>query len=161
DQAHRETRTVETTSVDPGTTGLDLFGDDRSIVAMRVDGETRDLHRDVPPGSEVEPVLADSEEGLSIVRHSCAHVLAQAAQDAYPDARLGIGPPIVDGFYYDFDVDEPFTPEDLKALEKAMQRIVKERQRFVRRAVDDDEARAELAAEPYKIELIGLKGGSS
>src|SRR5699024_3039285 len=124
DQAHRETRTVETTSVDPGTTGLDLFGDDRSIVAMRVDGETRDLHRDVPPGSEVEPVLADSEEGLSIVRHSCAHVLAQAVQDAYADARLGIGPPIVDGFYYDFDVDEPFTPEDLKALEKAMQRIV-------------------------------------
>ncbi|MFX4270805.1 threonine--tRNA ligase [Propionibacteriaceae bacterium Y1685] len=143
------------------TTGLDLFGSDRTVVAMRVNDETRDLHRELTDGDRVEPVLISSEEGLSIVRHSAAHVLAQAVQAAHADAKLGIGPPITDGFYYDFDVAEPFTPEDLKSLEKAMMKIIKERQRFRRRAVSDDEARTELAAEPYKIELIGLKGGSS
>ena len=97
-------------------------------------------------------------EGLAILRHSTAHVLAQAVQAAHADAKLGIGPPISDGFYYDFDVAEPFTPEDLKNLEKAMQRIVKERQRFRRRVVTDEEARTELAAEPYKLELIADKG---
>ncbi|HIT74559.1 MAG TPA: threonine--tRNA ligase [Candidatus Avipropionibacterium avicola] len=153
--------TRETRTVSEGTTGLDLFGDDRTVVAVRVNGETRDLHLEVEDGAELEPVLVTSEEGLSILRHSCAHVLAQAVQNAHDDAKLGIGPPITDGFYYDFDVEEPFTPEDLKALEKGMQRIIKERQRFVRRAVSDEQAREELASEPYKIELIGLKGGSS
>ncbi|MGY4720739.1 threonine--tRNA ligase [Naumannella huperziae] len=143
------------------TTGLDLFGDDKTIVAMRVDGEQRDLARELAGGERVEPIRIDEPEGLAIVRHSAAHVLAQAVQDAHPDAKLGIGPPITDGFYYDFDVAEPFTPEDLKGLEKSMTKIIKARQRFARREVSDDEARAELADEPYKLELIGLKGATS
>ncbi|GAB3749627.1 threonine--tRNA ligase [Microlunatus parietis] len=147
--------------VDGTTTGLDLYGDDRTIVAVRVDGETWDLHRELPAGASVEPVMIDSEEGLAILRHSAAHVAAQAVQALHADAKLGIGPPITDGFYYDFDVAEPFTPEDLKAIEKQMTKIIKERQRFRRRPVSDDEARAELAAEPYKLELISDKGGAT
>ena len=99
----------------------------------------------------------DSTDGLNVLRHSAAHVLAQAVQEINPKAHLGIGPPVRDGFYYDFDVAEPFTPEDLKALEKVMQRIVKEGQTFRRRVVSPEEAREELAGEPYKLELIGLK----
>jgi threonyl-tRNA synthetase len=106
-------------------------------------------------------VPVDSEDGRSVLRHSTAHVLAQAVQQLFPEAKLGIGPPIRDGFYYDFDVERPFTPEDLAALEKRMQEIVKSGQRFARRVVTEDEARAELAHEPYKLELIGLKGGSA
>ena len=143
------------------TTGLDIFGDDQSVVAMKVDGATLDLAREVPEGSTVEAVLATSDEGLAILRHSSAHVAAQAVQLLHADAKLGIGPPITDGFYYDFDIEQPFTPDDLKVLEKSMQRIVKERQRFVRRVVTDEQARTELADQPYKLELIGLKGGSS
>ena len=112
----------------------------------------------IPAGATVEPVLIDSREGLAILRHSAAHVAAQAVQALHAEAKLGIGPPITDGFYYDFDLAEPFTPEDLQALEKAMIKIIKERQRFRRRAVSDDEARAELADEPYKLELIADKG---
>ncbi|HLS49017.1 MAG TPA: threonine--tRNA ligase [Actinomycetaceae bacterium] len=144
-----------------GTTGTDVFGHDRSIVAMRVGDELKDLFVDLsqfPAGTEVSPVPIDSDDGLDILRHSAAHVLAQAVQEARPDATLGIGPPITDGFYYDFDVEEPFTPEDLKAFEKGMARIIKQGQTFRRRVVDDAEARAELAGEPYKLELIGLKG---
>ncbi|MCW4459573.1 threonine--tRNA ligase [Microbacterium sp. MPKO10] len=140
--------------------GFDLFPD-RSVVAMRVNGELKDLAATVTATDAVEPVDITSADGLSILRHSAAHVLAQAVQQVNPDARLGIGPPITDGFYYDFDVDAPFTPEDLKALQKAMERIIKQGQRFVRRVVSEDEARAELAAEPYKLELIGLKGSGS
>ncbi|KAB1657895.1 threonine--tRNA ligase [Pseudoclavibacter chungangensis] len=128
---------------------------------MRVDGELQDLAREIPEGAEVEPVTIDSEDGLRILRHSTAHVIAQAVQRINPEAKLGIGPPITDGFYYDFDVADPFTPEDLKAIEKEAQRIVREGQRFVRRVVSDDEARAELAAEPYKLELVGLKGSGT
>ncbi|MDD9205883.1 threonine--tRNA ligase, partial [Georgenia sp. 10Sc9-8] len=149
--------------VDPGTAGTEVFAERKDVVALRVDGALRDLATDVgalPADAVVEPVTIDSPEGLSILRHSAAHVLAQAVQQVNPEARLGIGPPITDGFYYDFDVDTPFTPEDLKALEKAMNRIVKEGQRFVRRVVSEEEARAELAAEPYKLELIGLKGAA-
>ncbi len=152
---------TETMELQGTTTGLDIFGEDQSVVAMKVDGVTRDLAAQIPEGSTVEPVLATSDEGLAILRHSSAHIAAQAVQLLRADAKLGIGPPITDGFYYDFDVEVPFTPEDLKALEKSMQRIIKERQRFVRRVVTDDEARAELAHEPYKLELIGLKGGSN
>ena len=141
--------------------GVDLFGEDKTVVALKFDGQLRDLHLEVDDPSAVEPVRVDSAEGLAIVRHSAAHVLAQAVQQLRTDAKLGIGPPITDGFYYDFDVAEPFTPEDLKALDKLMVKIIKERQRFRRREVSDDEARAELADEPYKLELIGLKGGSS
>ncbi|MGC0142490.1 threonine--tRNA ligase [Pseudactinotalea sp. Z1732] len=149
------------TGGEPGTTGTDLYGDRREVVAMRVNGELQDLFRSVPAGADVEPVLIDSPDGLDILRHSAAHVLAQAVQQADPQAKLGIGPPIKDGFYYDFDVAEPFTPEDLKKLEKAMQRIINSGQTFARRVVDEDEARAELGTEPYKLELIGLKGSSA
>jgi threonyl-tRNA synthetase len=138
-------------------TGFELFTD-RSVVAMRVNGELKDLAATTTDTDTVEPVLLDSPDGLSILRHSAAHVTAQAVQSINPEAKLGIGPPITDGFYYDFDVAEPFTPEDLKGIEKAMDRIIRQGQRFVRRVVTEDEARAELANEPYKLELIGLKG---
>ncbi|KZE90885.1 threonine--tRNA ligase [Microbacterium sp. TNHR37B] len=141
------------------TDGFALYPD-RSIVALRVNGELKDLATVVRSTDDVEPVTIDSADGLSILRHSTAHVLAQAVQRVRPQANLGIGPPIVDGFYYDFGVDEPFTPEDLKAIKKEMERIVREGQRFVRRVVSDDEARQELAGEPFKLELIGLKGGT-
>jgi threonyl-tRNA synthetase len=131
------------------------------VVAARVGGELRDLAHVLSDGDAVEPVAIDSADGRSILRHSTAHVMAQAVQALHPDARLGIGPPIENGFYYDFDVEVPFTPDDLAALDKRMQQIVKEGQSFVRRVVTDDEARAELAAEPYKLELIGLKGGAA
>lgn len=139
--------------------GFELFTD-RSVVAMRVNGELKDLATTVTEADDVEPVTIDSTDGLSILRHSAAHVLAQAVQSINPDAKLGIGPPVTDGFYYDFDVAEPFTPEDLKSITKAMDRIIRSGQRFVRRVVTEDEARAELANEPFKLELIGLKGGA-
>ncbi|WP_163543409.1 threonine--tRNA ligase [Occultella kanbiaonis] len=148
-------------SVEAGTTASDLYAEQRNVVAVRVDGELRDLAVALDGAAAVEAVTIDSPDGLSILRHSAAHVLAQAVQQVNPDAKLGIGPPITDGFYYDFDVEEPFTPDSLKALEKAMQRIIKEGQTFRRRVVSDDEARAELAAEPYKLELIGLKGSGA
>src|SRR5690554_8172118 len=140
-------------------TGFDLFTD-RDVVAIRVNGELRDLATTVSGADAAEPVTIDSPDGLNILRHSAAHVAAQAVQSINPEAKLGIGPPITDGFYYDFDVDVPFTPEDQKAIDKAMQRIIKQGQRFQRRVVTEDEARAELASEPYKLELIGLKGGA-
>ena len=139
---------------DTTTTGLDLFGRDRTIVAARVNGELWDLHRTLPEEAVVAPVTMDSPDGLNIMRHSAAHVAAQAVQSLHPDAKLGIGPPITDGFYYDFDVTSPFTPDDLRELEKAMTKIIKQRQRFRRRPVSDEQARAELASEPYKLELI-------
>jgi threonyl-tRNA synthetase len=142
----------------PRNDGFALFPD-RSVVAIRVNGELKDLATTVADSDLVEPITIDSPDGLNILRHSAAHVLAQAVQRINPQANLGIGPPITDGFYYDFGVDEPFTPEDVKAIDKEMQRIIREGQRFVRRVVTDDEARAELVAEPFKLELIGLKGG--
>ncbi|WP_424935791.1 threonine--tRNA ligase [Arenibacterium sp. S380] len=138
--------------------GFALFPD-RSVVAMRVNGVLKDLATTVADGDEVEAVTIESPDGLNILRHSAAHVLAQAVQRIKPQANLGIGPPIVDGFYYDFGVETPFTPDDVKAISKEMQRIVREGQRFVRRVVTDDEAREELRDEPFKLELIGLKGG--
>lgn len=137
--------------------GFALFTD-RNVVAMRVNGELKDLATTVTETDEVEAVTIDSTDGLNILRHSAAHVLAQAVQRINPQANLGIGPPITDGFYYDFGVETPFTPEDIKAITKEMQRIIREGQRFVRRVVTDEEARAELADEPFKLELIGLKG---
>ena len=138
--------------------GFALFPD-RSVIALRVNGDLKDLATVVIETDAVEPVTVDSADGLSILRHSTAHVLAQAVQRVRPQANLGIGPPITDGFYYDFGVEEPFTPEDLKAIKKEMERIVREGQRFVRRVVTEDEARAEMADEPFKLELIGLAGG--
>ncbi|MBO9555694.1 threonine--tRNA ligase [Cellulomonas sp.] len=146
------------TTAEPGTTGTDLFGDRRDVLVVRVDGELRDLHLPIPDGAVVEAVTIDEPDGLAVLRHSAAHVLAQAVQEINPTAKLGIGPPITDGFYYDFDVDTPFTPEDLKAIEKVMGRIVKEGQTFRRWDVTEEEARKELREEPYKLELIGLKG---
>jgi threonyl-tRNA synthetase len=144
-----------------GTTAGAALGEDRSVVAARVDGELRDLAYAVRDGESVQPVAIDSEDGRAILRHSTAHVLAQAVQELYPEARLGIGPPVENGFYYDFDVPEPFHPDDLSRIDKRMQQIVKEGQSFSRRVVGDDEAREELAGEPYKLELIGLKGGDA
>jgi threonyl-tRNA synthetase len=143
------------------TTGFELFAersDYRSIVAMRVDGQLLDLAASVKAGDVVEPVLISSPDGLNILRHSAAHVAAQAVQSINPEAKLGIGPPITDGFYYDFDVETPLTPDDLKAIDKAMAGIIKQGQRFVRRVVTETEAIAEMANEPYKLELIGIKG---
>ena len=148
-------------SVAADTTAADLFADDKAVVVARVNDQLRDLAHVLADGDAVEPVTIDSEDGLAVLRHSAAHVLAQAVQEVNPSARLGIGPPIRDGFYYDFDVEDPFTPDDLKKLEKVMQRIVNEGQTFSRRVVSDDDARAELADEPYKLELIGLKGGAA
>ncbi|GGO14815.1 threonine--tRNA ligase [Microbispora bryophytorum] len=145
-----------------GTTAGEALGaDGRSVIAARIDGELRDLATEVAEGDVVEPVAIDSPDGRAILRHSTAHVMAQAVQEIFPDAKLGIGPPVENGFYYDFDVREPFTPDDLKRIEKRMREIVKQGQTFRRRPIGDDEARAELAAEPYKLELIGLKGGAA
>lgn len=159
---HRITLDAVVADVEAGTTGATLLSGETkgasAVVALRIDGELRDLDTVLPAGSNVERVRLDTPDGLAILRHSTAHVLAQAVQQVNPDARLGIGPPITDGFYYDFDVATPFTPEQLTALEKVMGRIVKEGQTFRRRVVTEEEARAELAQEPYKLELIGLKG---
>ncbi|WP_369214388.1 threonine--tRNA ligase [Streptomyces flavofungini] len=154
--SEREERVVTT-----GTTAAELFPGERTVVAARVAGELKDLAYAVADGDEVEPVEISSEDGLNILRHSTAHVMAQAVQELFPEAKLGIGPPIRDGFYYDFDVAEPFTPEDLKRIEKRMQEIQKRGQKFSRRVTTDNDAREELAGEPYKLELIGLKGNAA
>jgi len=143
--------------VEAGTTAATVLEAEPAIAA-RINGMLSDLATPLADGDLVEPVVADSPDGLSIVRHSTAHVLAQAVQELFPAARLGIGPPVENGFYYDFDVPAAFAPDDLKAIEQRMRQIVKQGQRFQRRPVTDDEARAELAAEPYKLELIELKG---
>lgn len=148
------------TTVTTTTTGTELFADRKDVVVVRVGGQLKDLASTFADGDVVESVTIDSPDGLDVLRHSAAHVLAQAVQQVNPTAKLGIGPPIKDGFYYDFDVAEPFTPEDLKALEKAMMRIVKEGQTFRRRVVTEAEALVDLADEPYKIELVSLKGSS-
>jgi threonyl-tRNA synthetase len=142
-------------------TGTEIFAADKNVVVMRVNGELWDLDREVPVGVTPEPVTIDSEDGLNVLRHSAAHVLAQAVQQLYPDTKLGIGPPITDGFYYDFLTTNPFTPEDLVAIDKAMARIIKEGQTFRRRVVTEAEALEELADEPFKIELITDKGAGA
>jgi threonyl-tRNA synthetase len=131
-----------------------------TVIAARINGDLRDLAAPLADGDRVEPVEAGSEDGRSILRHSTAHVMAQAVQNLFPGAKLGIGPPVESGFYYDFDVAQPFGPDDLKNIEARMRAIVKQGQRFERRVVTDVEARAELAGEPYKLELVGLKGGA-
>src|SRR5699024_3417932 len=144
----------QTTQVAEGTTGNDLFAEEKTTVVMKVDGVLQDLFRVIPAGATVERVDITDQEGLEVLRHSTAHVLAQAVQELHPEAKLGIGPFIEDGFYYDFDVDEPFTPDDLKEIQKRMMRIVKAGQTFNRRAVDEAQAREELANEPYKLQLL-------
>ena len=153
----RVTVSAEAKDIEPGSDGFGLFSD-KTIVAMRVNGELKDLAHKLSEGDEVEGVAISSPDGLNILRHSAAHVLAQAVQAINPKAKLGIGPPVTDGFYYDFDVETAFTPDDLRALEKQMQRIIQSGQRFIRRVTTESSARTELAHEPYKLELIGLKG---
>ncbi|EPD30418.1 threonine--tRNA ligase [Gleimia europaea] len=143
-----------------GTTGTEFFKNQRTIIAMRVNGEAKDLYLEIPAGATVEGIDIGSEEGLAILRHSCTHVMAQAVQDINPQVNLGIGPPVKDGFYYDFGNVDPFTPEDLKEIEKRMKRIVKEGQVFRRRVVSPEEAEAELADQPFKLHLISSKGNT-
>ena len=160
-----EPRTVTT-----GTKAWELFSEAPEVVAARVStgsttgaGSTteavlKDLSYELVDGDAVEGVRIDSPDGRDILRHSTAHVMAQAVQDLFPDARLGIGPPVEDGFYYDFDITTPFRPEDLEKIETRMRKIIKENQRFQRRVVSDGDALTELKDEPYKLELVGLKG---
>src|SRR5580700_4097453 len=147
--------------VEAGTTAGAVLGSGPGVIAAKVNGQLRDLAYQVADGDVVEPVDIASDDGRYILRHSAAHVMAQAVQELFPQAKLGIGPPVENGFYYDFGVPEPFTPENLKAIEGRMRQIVKQGQRFSRRVVTEEQARAELAAEPYKLELIGLKGHGS
>ena len=136
-----------------------LYAERTTVVVARINGEIKDLWSELFEGDRVEAIEINSPEGLAVLRHSTAHVLAQAVQEIFPETKLGIGPPIKDGFYYDFDPTRPFTPEDLEKLESAMRKIVKSGQRFRRRVVSEAEALAELAGEPYKCELVGIKGG--
>ena len=138
--------------------GLPGKGPDAVVVVRDADGRLRDLSWTPSADAQVEPVAADTDDGRAVIRHSCAHVLAQAVQQQFPEAKLGIGPPVRDGFYYDFDVARPFTPEDLQALEKRMKQIIKSAQRFSRRVLDSVEAaKEELKDEPFKLELVDLK----
>jgi threonyl-tRNA synthetase len=135
-----------------------IFAEDKSIVVCRINGELKDLWSELVDGDVVEGVSISSPDGLAVLRHSTAHVMAQAVQQTFPETKLGIGPPITDGFYYDFDPKVPFNPEDLEKIESAMRKIVKEGQRFRRRVTTEEDALRELAQEPYKCELIGIKG---
>jgi threonyl-tRNA synthetase len=138
-----------------------LFQDNAEIVVCKINGELKDLWSELSDGDVVESVAISSPDGLNVLRHSTAHVLAQAVQEVFPETKLGIGPPIRDGFYYDFDPKDPFTPSDLEKLESAMRKIVKAGQRFRRRVTTEKDALAELKSEPYKCELIGLKAGDT
>ena len=138
-----------------------IFAEDKTIVVARVNGELRDLWTELVDGDVVEGVSISSPDGLNVLRHSTAHVMAQAVQQVFAQTRLGIGPPIRDGFYYDFDPERPFTPEDLEKIESAMRKIVKDGQRFKRRVTTEADALKELSHEPYKCELIGLKSGAT
>ncbi len=161
-RVHADVRQDQT--VTTGTKAWELFAEDTDVIAARVgEGEgssLKDLAYELADGDVVASVEIHSPDGHDILRHSTAHVMAQAVQDLFPDAKLGIGPPITDGFYYDFDVATPFVPEDLDKIETRMRKIIKEGQRFSRRVTTDADALSELADEPYKIELIGLKGGA-
>jgi threonyl-tRNA synthetase len=152
--------------VEAGTTAGDALarlaqgaGEDGRVIAARINGALRDLDRELADGDIVEGVALGSPDGLAILRHSTAHVLAQAVQGLFPQARLGIGPPVENGFYYDFGVPDPFSPEDLKGIERQMRQIIRQGQRFRRRVVTGPQAREELAAEPFKLELIGFSDG--
>ena len=134
-----------------------LFAEQKEIVVCKINGELRDLWTELKDGDQVEAISISSPDGLNVLRHSTAHVMAQAVQQIFAQTKLGIGPPIRDGFYYDFDPERPFTPEDLEKIESAMRKIIKDGQRFRRRVTTEPEALKELANEPYKCELIGLK----
>jgi threonyl-tRNA synthetase len=148
-------------SVEADQKPTQIFADNKEIVVCKVNGQLKDLWTDLNDGDVVEGVSISSPEGLAVLRHSTAHVMAQAVQQTFAQTRLGIGPPITDGFYYDFDPQQPFTPEDLEKIESEMRKIVKDGQRFKRRVTNEADALKELAHEPYKCELIGIKGGGN
>ena len=148
-------------SVEADQKPTQIFADSKEIVVCKVNGQLKDLWTDLQDGDIIEGVSISSPEGLAVLRHSTAHVMAQAVQQTFAQTRLGIGPPITDGFYYDFDPAQPFTPEDLEKIESAMRKIVKEGQRFKRRVTNEGDALKELTHEPYKCELIGIKGGGN
>ena len=148
------------TSVGSDQRPTHLFQERKDVVVCKVNGVLKDLWTELSEGDSVEAISISSAEGLAVLRHSTAHVLAQAVQQVFPGTRLGIGPPITDGFYYDFDPANPFTPEDLQKIESSMKKIIKDGQRFRRRVVTESEALRELALEPYKCELVGLKSGT-
>ena len=150
-----------TTSIEADQKPTQIFAESKEIVVCKVNGVLRDLWTDLADGDVVEGVSISSADGLSVLRHSTAHVMAQAVQQVFAQTRLGIGPPITDGFYYDFDPANPFNPDDLEKIESAMRKIVKDGQRFKRRVVTEADALKELAHEPYKRELIGIKGGGT
>ena len=137
-----------------------LFSDKKEIVVCKVNGELKDLWTELKDGDKVEGLSISSPEGLAVLRHSTAHVMAQAVQQLFSQTRLGIGPPINDGFYYDFEPERPFNPEDLEKIEIAMRKIIKDGQRFRRRITNESDALKELAHEPYKCELIGIKSSA-
>lgn len=141
-----------------GLTGTEIFSTDRTVVAMWLNGEPADLSRELQSGDRIAPITIGSDAGLDILRHSTGHVTAQAVQELFPGTKLGIGPYITDGYYFDFDAAEPFTPEDLKAIQKKAAQIVKSGQTFNRVVVSEEEARERMADEPYKLELINDKG---
>jgi len=147
-------------SVDSEQRPTHIFAENKEIVVATINGELKDLWSDLRDGDVVVGVSISSPEGLAVLRHSTAHVMAQAVQSVFADTKLGIGPPITDGFYYDFDPQKPFNPDDLEKIESAMRKIVKEGQRFKRRLTNEKDALVELKAEPYKCELIGLKSGA-
>ena len=137
-----------------------IFSERKDVVVCKINGELKDLWTDLSSGDVIESVTISSSEGLAVLRHSTAHVMAQAVQSIFSGTRLGIGPPITDGFYYDFDPERPFNPDDFEKIESAMRKIIKDGQRFKRRITTESEALKELAHEPYKCELIGLKSGA-
>jgi len=138
-----------------------IFAENKDVVVCRINGQLKDLWTDLVDGDVIEAVTISSPDGLAVLRHSTAHVMAQAVQQVFADTKLGIGPPITDGFYYDFDPQSPFNPDDLEKIESAMRKIVKEGQRFKRRVTTESDALKELSHEPYKCELIGIRGGGS
>jgi len=138
-----------------------IFTDKKEIVVCKINGVLKDLWSDLADGDVIEGISISSPDGLNVLRHSTAHVMAQAVQQVFAQTRLGIGPPITDGFYYDFEPAEPFNPDDLEKIESAMRKIVKEGQRFKRRVITESDALKALAHEPYKCELIGIKGGGT
>jgi threonyl-tRNA synthetase len=145
-------------SVEPDQRPTHIFADNKEVVVCKVNGVLKDLWTDLVDGDVVESVLISSPTGLEVLRHSTAHVMAQAVQEVFADTKLGIGPPIKDGFYYDFDPENTFNPDDLTKIESAMRKIIKDGQRFKRRVIIEADALKELSHEPYKCELIGIKG---
>lgn len=145
-------------SIQPETSYFELLGADKKFLAAKVNGVVTDISLPAKAEEQIEGIEIGSDDGLAILRHSTAHVMAQAVQQIYPEAHLGIGPPITDGFYYDFGNIAPFTPDSLELIEKKMREIINAQQKFVRRVVSDVDAKVELKNEPFKLELVSIKG---